>query len=205
MSDSQFLRNSAFDFLIPQDSDIDIEEALGTAESPADGDESNVLARIPQRALLYFGEISATQVRPQTDVHLDEALPIYVILRTPYHDDRSLSKFVPRLNVILEAQAFSAPTIATPNPDAPPPLQARDTIWTAKLDVTEDPVFVVVGSGEDDDGQDVLLIWKINAFLGKNHPNRTSYLLTLDSTSQGPLTGPGNHLSDISCASTPSA
>ena len=55
MSDSDFVKNSTIDFLIPQDSDIDIEEALSTAESPADGDESNVLARISQRSLLYFG------------------------------------------------------------------------------------------------------------------------------------------------------
>jgi hypothetical protein len=57
MSDSQFIKNSTIDFLIPQDTDIEIEEALSTAESPADGDDSNVLSRISQRTLLYFGKV----------------------------------------------------------------------------------------------------------------------------------------------------
>jgi hypothetical protein len=92
-----------------------------------------------------------------------------VVLRTPYHDDRSLQKFVPRLNVVLEAQAFSSPAITSPAGESEAAAQARDVIWSAKLDVNEDPVFVVVGSEdeEDEEGQDVLLIWKLNAFLGK--------------------------------------
>ena len=67
---------------------------------------------------------------------------------------------------MLEAQSFSSPSILSPTAESQAAAQAHDVIWSAKLDVTEDPVFVVVGSGEDDDGQDVLLIWKANAFLG---------------------------------------
>jgi len=43
--------------------------------------------------------------------------------------------------------------------------QPRDVIWSGKVNVSEDPITVVEESDDDDEGQNVLLIWKLTAFL----------------------------------------
>ena len=48
-----------------------------------------------------------------------------------------------------------------------PGNQPRDVIWSAKLDTKEDPVIVVVGSNDADGNQNVLVIWKMFAFLSR--------------------------------------
>ena len=55
----EFVEQSIVDILIPQASDLDIEEALATAYSEKELD-APVLSSIPQRDVLFFGKIPRT-------------------------------------------------------------------------------------------------------------------------------------------------
>jgi hypothetical protein len=94
----------------------------------------------------------------------DEELALYAILRTPYDDPVSLKAHIARLAIIVEAHAISSPATTNEGAATAASGQARDVIWSSRLDVSEDPILVVEGS-EDGDEQDALLIWKMNAFL----------------------------------------
>ena len=63
---------------------------------------------------------------------------------------------------------MSSPAIVTPSGDRPSSSgnQSRDVIWTGKVDISEEPFTVIAASGDVEDRQDVLLIWKLSAFLG---------------------------------------
>ncbi len=92
---------------------------------------------------------------------------MYVVLRTRYHDEASLKEHILRLAIALEAHAISsAPMVAAgPNNSGPSINQARDVIWSGKVDVSEDPILVVEELGEEDDAQNILLIWRLQVFL----------------------------------------
>ena len=57
MSDAEFARTSVLDILIPEVTDLDIEEALSSVEETSQSDESALISAIPQRSLLYFGRL----------------------------------------------------------------------------------------------------------------------------------------------------
>ena len=67
-----------------------------------------------------------------------------------------------RLNSIsigIEAYAISSSGNHDPSRDRQPSSgPARDTIWSGKVDVTADPITLVIGTAEQ--GQNVLLVWK---------------------------------------------
>ena len=57
MSDVQFAQTSPLDLVVPEDSNLDIEESLSSiSESGIEEDEnSSFLSSIQQRGILYFG------------------------------------------------------------------------------------------------------------------------------------------------------
>ena len=52
MSDVDFVKSSTLEIVVPDASDLDIEETLRIA---ADKDESTLISSISQRSLLFFG------------------------------------------------------------------------------------------------------------------------------------------------------
>ena len=56
MSDSEFAKSSVIEFVVPETSDLDIEEILQDATEQDDA--SSLISTIPQRPLLYFGKHS---------------------------------------------------------------------------------------------------------------------------------------------------
>ena len=54
----RFIAHSILDFIIPEASQLDIEEALSSASANADDDAPTGLAAIPQRKTLFFGKAS---------------------------------------------------------------------------------------------------------------------------------------------------
>ena len=52
MSDVDFVKSSTLEIVVPDSSDLDIEETLRLA---ADEDESTLISSISQRSLLFFG------------------------------------------------------------------------------------------------------------------------------------------------------
>ena len=93
-------------------------------------------------------------------------------MKAPYEDETRLRNHITRLSIAVEAHALSSPNVATPGgPTSPPASQpARDTIWSSTIDMAEEPVSIMVGSDEGDDGRDIILIWKVSAFLSDLPP-----------------------------------
>ena len=90
------------------------------------------------------------------------------MLRTPYQDEQSLKAYISRLSVGLEAHAVSSPSAEANSSDARNGTsggQARDIIWSGKVDTAEEPVIVVEEATEDDDTRDMFVIWKLTALL----------------------------------------
>ena len=51
----RFITYSILDLIIPEASNLDVEEALSSASTNTDGDALTGLAAIPQRKILFFG------------------------------------------------------------------------------------------------------------------------------------------------------
>ncbi|KAL9123004.1 MAG: hypothetical protein Q9187_000442 [Circinaria calcarea] len=147
----RFVEDSVMDILIPEASQLDIEDALSSTDT---ADESALIPTIPQRNVLFF----------------DELVPIYVVLRTPYQDEQSLKAYIARLAVALEAHAVSSPsTEGHPSGVRNGTFggQTRDVIWSEKVDTAEEPVIVVEEATEHDDTRDMFVIWKLIAHLSR--------------------------------------
>ena len=52
---SEFAKDSVLDFLIPEASEVDIEDALSSSEAAREIDDTALITSIPQRTLLFFG------------------------------------------------------------------------------------------------------------------------------------------------------
>ncbi|MCJ1284750.1 hypothetical protein MMC26_004086 [Xylographa opegraphella] len=148
---SEFAETSVVDVLIPEASSVDIEEALASSETTRDEDDTALITSVPQRSLLFF----------------DEKLSIYVVLRTPYQNEAQLKGYISRLQIVLEAHATTSAPRTGDSHQGQTMNQLRDVIWSGKVNVLEDPIIVVEESDDIDDGQAVLVIWRLTAFLGE--------------------------------------
>ena len=54
-SSSEFAKDSVLDFLIPEASEVDIEDALRSSEAAREIDDTALITSITQRTLLFFG------------------------------------------------------------------------------------------------------------------------------------------------------
>ncbi|ESZ92214.1 hypothetical protein SBOR_7401 [Sclerotinia borealis F-4128] len=144
----EFTESSILDTIIPLASDLNIEEALSGSVEKLDEGSGSPLAAIPQRQALYF----------------DETVNIYVVLQTPYFDERSLRSYLNRLIINVEAQVINA------NTEHQDSSAGRELIYKGSVQDTDEPLIVVQGSDEADDANNdghILLIWKLSAFLAR--------------------------------------
>jgi hypothetical protein len=166
--------HSLLDIFIPEASDLDIEEALGSSGSGRGDDDGPLIAAIPQRSLLFFGKPMALcwdAMSYSSQVSADEKLEVYIVLRTACTDEAPLKEYVSRLCVALEAHAIS--TVSGPSaegPSGPGGNQTRDIIWSGRVNVADDPIIVLEDLEEShrEDGKSprsALLIWKTSIFL----------------------------------------
>ncbi|TVY85361.1 hypothetical protein LSUE1_G000303, partial [Lachnellula suecica] len=141
-----FVESSVLDTIIPLASGLNIEEVLsGSVERLDDGNESP-LAAIPQRQALFF----------------DETVNVYIVLQTPYFDERALRSYLGRLVINLEAQVVNT---NAENHDGPP---TQEVIYNGSVQDSEDPLIVVQGPDESEGGSGaghILVVWKISTFL----------------------------------------
>ncbi|TAQ88495.1 hypothetical protein B7494_g3197 [Chlorociboria aeruginascens] len=142
----EFVECSILDTVIPLASHLNIEEALsGSVERLVEGNQSP-LATIPQRQVLFF----------------DETVNVYVLLQTPYFDERALRSYLGRLIINIEAQVVNAPA---DNVGTPP---GHEVIYNGSIQGSEDPLIVVQRSDENEESTDekhILVVWKMAAFL----------------------------------------
>jgi hypothetical protein len=93
---------------------------------------------------------------------LDETVNVYIVLQTPYFDERTLRSYLGRLVINLEAQVVNA---QPENHEGPP---GQETIYNGSVQDSEDPLMIVQGPDDTDptSGEDhILVVWKLAAFL----------------------------------------
>ena len=179
MDTTDFVKTSILDVLIPQASDINVEELLSSAEDQAhEGlDRRSLTASIPQRDILYFGK-NCIHILCESLILLihrsfvDESIPICVIIRIPYHDESQLKSSLDRLEITVEAQAFGyapANPIGQDGSRESSVSQSRDVIWSDSVDMSQEPIIVV----QQEDGQVadhyVFVVWRLQAFLSEEN------------------------------------
>ena len=177
MDAKEFVNNSILDVLVPQASNIDVEELLSSAEDQAhEGlDGRSLAASIPQRDILYFGK-SQSHVLFESLILLihrslvDESIPICIVIRTLYHDESKLKSSLGRLEITIEAQAFGHVPPNSASEDGPRESyssQSRDVIWSDSVDMSQEPIIVI--QQEDDQVVDrhIFVVWRLQAFLSE--------------------------------------
>ena len=101
----------------------------------------------------------------------DESVSIYVVIRTPYHDESQLRSSLDRLEISVEAQAFGyVPTDSTGQnaPREPSPSQSKDIIWSDIVDTSQEPVIVVQQEDDQVSERHVFVVWRVQAFLSES-------------------------------------
>ena len=104
------------------------------------------------------------------------------MLRTPYQDEPKLKAHISRLAIALEAHAISSVLTDTSNRDASRGVssgQARDVIWSGKVNTKEEPVMVVEEAIEGEDARDMFVIWRLTAFLSMSTYVYLAYTLLI--------------------------
>ncbi|PBP24639.1 hypothetical protein BUE80_DR004486 [Diplocarpon rosae] len=142
----EFTESSILDTIIPAASKLNIEEALSGSVERLDADYDSPLAAIPQRQALFF----------------DELVNVFVVLQTPYFDERTLRSYLGRIVINLEAQVVNS---RLEGHDSPP---GREVIYNRSIQDNEDPLIVVQGPDEADETASqghILIVWKMSAFL----------------------------------------
>ena len=91
------------------------------------------------------------------------------MLQTPYQDEPKIKSYISRLMIALEAHAINSSSAGL-GKDAPAVSrnQARDVIWSSKLDVMQDPVIVVEEATDGENGRSMYVIWKMSAVLSES-------------------------------------
>ncbi|KAM5444130.1 hypothetical protein MferCBS31731_000647 [Microsporum ferrugineum] len=146
MSEYQFLQDATLDTVVPQASNLNIEELLGSIQESS-GDLGTCLTKIQQRQLLFF----------------DERITLYLVLCLSDFPKDSLESCISNLSVHLEVFAIDESSSAEQGEEE---SNSKDLIYSHIVDNKDDP-FVVVNESVDDggSGNNAYVIWKSEAFL----------------------------------------
>ncbi|KAK5990428.1 hypothetical protein PT974_08696 [Cladobotryum mycophilum] len=142
-SDS-FVDESYLTYLVPSETDIDLEAAL------SDHDKTKpILESIPQRDTLFF----------------DETVDVLLVLRTPWLPKKELDSYINRLTIALEAHVVNE---GVPGRDS---TIVSESIFSGRLQDVADP-FIVVEEQESSDSeeepvQNIYAMWKFPVVLGR--------------------------------------
>ncbi|PKS06426.1 hypothetical protein jhhlp_007174 [Lomentospora prolificans] len=148
-SDTRFVEQSHLSYMIPFETDLNLEEAFRDVDASAP-----LLDSVPRRKSLFF----------------DETVEVLLVLRTPWTDEKTLRSHLTRLVISLETHIVN--TGATDHESPSPPGQ--DVIFTGTLQDMDDPFIIVdesdassEDSDEDQHEQHVYAIWKMSVFLAR--------------------------------------
>ncbi|CVK89448.1 uncharacterized protein FMAN_04308 [Fusarium mangiferae] len=152
---TEFAEQSHLSYLIPENTDLDLETAFKDVEPG-----KSILDSIKRRDTLFF----------------DETVNVLLLLRSPWKDEASLRTHLNRLVISVEAQIVNSKTHGKENPTA-------DTIFSGTVPDIDDPFIIVDGGNEEeeeedsedseesgDDGnlnQSVFAAWKLPVFLSR--------------------------------------
>ena len=94
---------------------------------------------------------------------IDESLPVFIALRTPYKDEAHLQSYLNRLAINLEAQAYGFQPRASDDQDGSKetsPSRNEDTLWSGNIDTSKDPMKIVQEKNEHESGRCIFAIWR---------------------------------------------
>ncbi|PNP83064.1 hypothetical protein FNYG_03386 [Fusarium nygamai] len=154
---TEFAEQSHLSYLIPENTDLDLEAAFKDVEPG-----KSILDSIKRRDTLFF----------------DETVNILLLLRSPWKDEASLRTHLNRLVISVEAQIVNSKTHGKENSSA-------DTIFSSTVPDIDDPFIIVDGGDEEEDeeeedsddseesgddanrNQSVFAVWKLPVFLSR--------------------------------------
>lgn len=94
---------------------------------------------------------------------LDESLPVYIALRTPYKDEAHLKSCLTRLAISLEVLAYGfqpRPSGGSEGSKESSPSRNEDTLWSGNIETSEEPIMIVKDEGEQNSETHVVAIWR---------------------------------------------
>ena len=174
MGDEVFVLASELSLVAPLATELDIKDIFTDRGHDNSGIRSQAipLQSITQRSLLYFGTSYVCIVLALVLLihrhRLDELLPFYVVLQTPYQEQNNLRSFFDRLSISIELRATgSVPRTSSSQKgeQESAPARQEDTIWAGKLIAAEEPVTVSSFRDDEGSGSIVFAIWGVKALL----------------------------------------
>ncbi|KAF5970763.1 TRAPP trafficking subunit trs65 domain-containing protein [Fusarium coicis] len=154
---TEFAEQSQLSYLIPENTDLDLEAAFKDVEPG-----KSILDSIKRRDTLFF----------------DETVNVLLLLRSPWKDEASLRTHLNRLVISVEAQIVNSKSHGKENSSA-------DTIFSGTVPDIDDPFIIVDGGDEEEDeeeedsddseesgddanrNQSVFAVWKLPVFLSR--------------------------------------
>ncbi|KAF5568655.1 TRAPP trafficking subunit trs65 domain-containing protein [Fusarium napiforme] len=154
---TEFAEQSHLSYLIPENTDLDLEAAFKNVEPG-----KSILDSIKRRDTLFF----------------DETVNVLLLLRSPWKDEASLRTHLNRLVISVEAQIVNSKSHGKENSSA-------DTIFSGTVPDIGDPFIIVDGGDEEEDeeeedsddseesgddanrNQSVFAVWKLPVFLSR--------------------------------------
>ncbi|KAJ9425009.1 TRAPP trafficking subunit Trs65-domain-containing protein [Fusarium oxysporum] len=147
---TEFAEQSHLSYLIPENTDLDLEAAFKDVEPG-----KSILDSIKRRDTLFF----------------DETVNVLLLLKSPWKDEASLRTHLNRLVISVEAQIVNSKTHGKEN-------STTDTIFSGTVPDIDDPFIIEEEEEEDsndseesgDDAnldQSVFAVWKLPVFLSR--------------------------------------
>ena len=100
--------------------------------------------------------------------HVDELLPLYVILQTSYQEQDDLNSYFDRLSISIELRASGSLQRIPSGHNAQQgsaPVKQEDTIWADDCVAVEKPVVMTSYEKGEASSRLVFAIWEIKALL----------------------------------------
>ncbi|KAL4726027.1 hypothetical protein ACLX1H_006703 [Fusarium chlamydosporum] len=147
---TEFAEQSHLSYLIPEDTNLDLEAAFKGVEPG-----KSILESIQRRDTLFF----------------DETVSVLLLLKSPWKDESTLRAHISRLVISVEAQIINQKTHGKDNSTA-------ETIFSGTVPDIDDPFIIVDGeeeekddsdeeSGDENEYQNVFAVWKLPIFLSR--------------------------------------
>jgi hypothetical protein len=98
---------------------------------------------------------------------IDESLPVFLVLQTPYQSEDELQKYLSRLAIYLEVHVIgtAAQSQAQGHGEDVDPIAVKELLTTCAVPNPEDPLIAVQEQDETNEGQ-VTFAWKLAIPLG---------------------------------------
>lgn len=96
---------------------------------------------------------------------LDELVPVYVVLQAQDQDGAQLRSYISRLDINVEAQAFSSARQEPHKDQSPSP--SRDIIWSGAIDAAHESSIFASKTGIQGEGPWSYVVWKIAAHISE--------------------------------------